>query len=49
MITAKTLQRAKEMYVDVFGYNEKFKTNEFVIGAEATIAIVLLAKELSED
>lgn len=42
MITKEDLQKAKEMYEEVFGYDPKHGS----LSAESTIAIVMLAKEI---
>ena len=43
MITKEDLQKAKEMYEEVFGHDPKYGS----LNTVSTIAIVLLAKEIN--
>jgi predicted enzyme related to lactoylglutathione lyase len=43
MITKEDLQKAKEMYEEVFGYDPKHGS----LSAGSTIAIIMLAKEIN--
>jgi hypothetical protein len=46
LITKEVLQRAKEIYVEMFGLSKEYLKEGYAWNAEYALGVVLLAKEL---